>query len=134
MFYVAALLSIYSTPPFKIHPTAMAPLRNLKIFSTKFLKVKMKITPQLIDELFKKNSPVHNLRRTMSLIWKIKRQFTVVLNHCHFCDLKLGISIIPEEIKNCQTLLAFKRKIKSWVPRNCPCQLCKTFKQQVGFI
>ena len=29
MFYVGALLYMYSTPPFEIHPTAMRNLRNM---------------------------------------------------------------------------------------------------------
>ena len=28
----------------------------------------------------------------------------------------------------------FKSKIKSWVPQNCPCRLCKTYIHHVGFI
>ena len=39
--------------------------------------------------------------------------------------------ILPKEIKNSETLNAFKAKIKNWVP---PCRLCKTYVSQVGFI
>ena len=42
--------------------------------------------------------------------------------------------ILPKEIKNSETLNAFKLKIKNWVPLECPCRLCKTYVSQVGFI
>ena len=42
--------------------------------------------------------------------------------------------ILPKEIKNSETLDAFKLKIKNWVPLGCPCRLCKIYVSQVGFI
>ena len=37
--------------------------------------------------------------------------------------------ILPKEIKNSQTLNAFKSKIKNWVPQECPFRLCKTYSK-----
>ena len=31
----------------------------------------------------------------------------------------------PTEIKNSKSLEGFKARIKSWVPKNCPCKICK---------
>ena len=42
--------------------------------------------------------------------------------------------ILPKEIKNSETLHAFKLKIKIRVCQECPCRLCKTYVSQVGFI
>ena len=42
--------------------------------------------------------------------------------------------ILPNEIKNSETLNAFKLKIKNWIPQECPNRLCKTYVSQVGFI
>ena len=36
-------------------------------------------------------------------------------------------TMLPEELKVCQGLDEFKDSIKSWVPENCPCELCKTY-------
>ena len=41
---------------------------------------------------------------------------------------------IPEEMKNCKTLNSFKHRIKSWTPTACPCNLCKRYVKNVGFI
>ena len=42
-------------------------------------------------------------------------------------------SIIPTEAKNAPTLESFKQQLKLWQTTNCPCGLCKTYVQQVGF-
>ena len=42
--------------------------------------------------------------------------------------------LVPQELKTIENLEEFKKKIKTWVPENCPCRLCKTYIQHVGFI
>ena len=41
---------------------------------------------------------------------------------------------IPVEIKASKPLMIFKKKIKSWTPKSCPCCLCRIYIGQVGFI
>ena len=41
--------------------------------------------------------------------------------------------MLPEELKTCQGLDEFKNSIKSWVPENCPCELCKTYIAGLGY-
>ena len=43
-------------------------------------------------------------------------------------------SILPNEIKESESLIEFKNKIKKWKPKECPCRLCKTYISGVGFI
>ena len=43
-------------------------------------------------------------------------------------------AIIPEEIKNSDSLALFKSKIKRWEPKGCTCRLCKVYIQNLGFI
>ena len=43
-------------------------------------------------------------------------------------------SIIPDEIKNTDSLDNFKNKIRKWKPINCPCRLCKDYVSNVGFV
>ena len=42
--------------------------------------------------------------------------------------------ILPKDVKDSESLDIFKRKIKKWIPWECPCRLCKTYVPQVGFI
>ena len=42
-------------------------------------------------------------------------------------------SLVPETIKNCDSLKSFKQKVRKWKP-DYPCRLCKVYLQHVGFI
>ena len=42
--------------------------------------------------------------------------------------------ILPNEIKDSDTLQIFKTKIKMWAPVEYPCRQCKIYLSQVGFI
>ena len=43
-------------------------------------------------------------------------------------------AMLPEKLKKCESLDTFKDSIKSWVPENCPCELCKTYVPGLGRI
>ena len=42
--------------------------------------------------------------------------------------------ILPNEIKDSDTLQIFKAKIKKWVPVECPCRLCKTYVSSMIYL
>ena len=42
--------------------------------------------------------------------------------------------ILPKDIKDSEFLDIFKRKIKKWIPSECPSRLCKTYEPQVAFM
>ena len=42
--------------------------------------------------------------------------------------------LIKVEIKVSKYLMIFKKKIKNWIPKSCPCRLCRIYIGQVGFI
>ena len=41
--------------------------------------------------------------------------------------------IVPEDIKNAQSLSIFKEKIKNWTATECTCRLCMEYIQGVGY-
>ena len=43
-------------------------------------------------------------------------------------------SSLPREIKDSNTLVEFKRKIKLWHGNTCICRLCKIFVKDLGFL
>ena len=43
-------------------------------------------------------------------------------------------ALVPTEIKESNSLVEFKRKIRKWKPEQCPCRLCETFVAGVGFV
>ena len=42
-------------------------------------------------------------------------------------------NILPNDIKNPKTLREFSKKVKSWIPWNCPCRICENYIYLVGF-
>ena len=43
-------------------------------------------------------------------------------------------TMLPEKLKACQSLDDFKNSIKSWIPENCCCELCKKYIQGIGYV
>ena len=43
-------------------------------------------------------------------------------------------NLVPDKLKQLDDVHAFKEEIKKWKSKNCPCRLCKTYLQNVGFI
>ena len=42
--------------------------------------------------------------------------------------------ILPLELKELTSVAAFKKGIKEWKPKSCPCRLCKKYVSNLGFI
>ena len=42
--------------------------------------------------------------------------------------------LIPRELKEAESLVEFKTKIKTWKTDKCPCKLCKKYIAGVGYI
>ena len=42
-------------------------------------------------------------------------------------------SMLPDRLKDCDSLDLFKQSIKSWKPANCPCELCKVYIKGLGY-
>ena len=91
---------------------------------TEIFKVKTRRAPELMKGVFEFADVPYNLRNQS----KCNRSIP--------CTEKYGIKTAssigrklwdkaPTEIKNLKSLEGFKARIKSWVPKNCPCKICK---------
>ena len=63
------------------------------------------------------------------------------INSLHERALRISVyvgpkiwDLVPNEIKEPESLNGLKFKIKRWVPEGCPCRICKIYLGQVGFI
>ena len=108
-------------------------LRNLQKLVTEIFKVKNGLSPELMNGVFEFIEKPYSLRTTPHFRSR------------KICTAKYGIekpsyfrpklwNLAPNEYKTNEPLEAFKTKIKTWVPENFPCKLCKTYILQVGFI
>ena len=107
--------------------------RNLQKLATEMYKVKNNISPIPVTEIFKENNIQYNLRKKRN--WECAKTRTVFYGTetIRFQGPKLW-DMVPNHIKESETLLIFKAKIKDWKPYECTCRLCKTFIPELGFI
>ena len=108
--------------------------RNLQVFSTLLYKIINNQSPELLTNIF----PVscgnqYNLRSAN--VFQARNVHTVRYGTETLSFLAPKIwALVPEDIKNAPTVELFKKKIKKIKLDKCPCRLCKTYVQQVGFI
>ena len=41
---------------------------------------------------------------------------------------------LPNNLKNKESIESFKMAIKEWKSESCPCRLCKTYLQNIGYL
>ena len=91
------------------------------------------ISPPLLNEVFVPRQCNYELRGNNFL--ERRRVKSVRYGTESISSLAPKIcEILPNEIKDSDTLQIFKANIKMWVPVECPCRLCKIYLLQVGFI
>ena len=109
-------------------------VRNLHYLVTDVYKVKNNISPEIMREIFHfQENENYNLRSGTHLASRNMR--TTLFGKETVSNLGAKIwPLLPEELKNASSLQIFKNKLKEWKPISCPCRLCKTYVQHVGFI
>ena len=107
--------------------------KNLQRLATEIYKTKNNLSPEFMKEIFMERTQPYQLRKKTEL--KVSNVKTV------FCGKEtisfrgpMVWNLVPEDIKNSNTLQEFKCKIKHWKPEGCSCRLCITFIPQLGFI
>ena len=108
--------------------------RNIQILALEMFKVLNNLTPKVMNEVFPLKSPLnYELRRPREF-------YTRPIRTVHYGTESIGFlapkiwDIVPDNIKVSSTIIEFKRKIKGWIPTNCPCRLRRTFIPNLGFI
>ena len=107
--------------------------RNLQVLATEMFNVKLGIAPVIMNDVFRIRRNDYNTRKADEF-----------QSHCvktvHYGTETVSVlgpklwSVLPNEYKSIININEFKSKIKSWVPQNCLCRLCKTYIHHVGFI
>ena len=107
--------------------------RNVQKLTIETYKALHGFSPPILNDIFVLVSCPYNFCQNDTL----QRQRVNSIRHDTESISFLGPKIwdlVPSDIKLSQSLSIFKRKIKKWVPLQCPCQLCKISLQRVGFI
>ena len=91
------------------------------------------ISPPLLNEVFVPRQSNYELRGNNFLQRRRVKSMRYGTESISSLAPKIW-EILPNEIKDSDTLQIFKAKIKKWGPVECPCRICKTYLPQVGFI
>ena len=108
--------------------------RNLQFFATELYKVLNGLFPDLMKDVLPLNDDsgysTHKKRTFKSINAKTVRYGTDSLA---YLAPKIW-ELVQNEMKNLESLTAFKTAIKKWKTTNCPCRLCKNYISQVGLV
>ena len=105
-------------------------MRNIQAIAIELCKVVHNLSPKMMNQIFvikESKYPSKCIFQTNNI-----RTTKYGLESLKYLGPKIW-ELIPEEIKNISSLELFKRKIKEWCPKNCPCKLCKLYVQGVGY-
>ena len=104
--------------------------RNIHQVAIEMYKVKHDLSPPFMKEIFSVN--VRSTRSGTSFsrpnVNTVKRGDRSLRSFG-----PIVWNMLPNDLKECESLEKFKSSIKSWKPDNCPCELCKTYVQGLGY-
>ena len=107
--------------------------RNLQALALEVFKVKNGYSPQVITDNFELADRPYDLRNL--LVLKRKKYRTVFYGSESVSSLAPKIwELLPNSMKCSNSLKEFKSFIKLWTTEKYPCRLCKTYRNNLGFI
>ena len=102
--------------------------RNLQILATKIFKTKNGLNPVIMFKYLAytfRNAETLNRSNVNSVKYETEKITSLVAKI---------LKILPKDYKELTSLSTFKSKIENWETDKCPCRLCKTYIQRIGFI
>ena len=107
-------------------------IKNLQALAIEIFKVINNKSPEIMNLVFaikkSRRYPSENIFETRNI-----RTSNYGTSSLAYLAPKIW-EIVPPEFKSISSIELFKKKIRSWNPTNCPCKLCKTYVNGVGYI
>ena len=108
--------------------------RNLQILATEMFKVYRNISPPIFSEIFHRRDINYNLRINSDFAMPNVMSVFHGSESISYLGPKIW-DIVPFKLKELTSVVvAFKKGIKEWKPKNCPCRLYKKYVSNLGFI
>ena len=104
-----------------------------KTLATEMYKILNVLSPDIMQDIFEIKSNYYNTRDAPAFSSRNIKRVRYGLKTISYMAPKIW-NLVPKEMKQVTTLNEFKAKIKIWKLENCPCQLCRTYLLQIGFI
>ena len=106
-------------------------IRNLQYLV--MYKIKHKISPKIIQEIFPIRSSNYNFRNQSYFKFHNPQTSNYGLNSTRYLGPKIW-SLLPEKIRLLPTLSEYKTEVKKFRFENCPCRICKNYVADLGFL
>lgn len=107
--------------------------RSLQHLATEMYKVKNDLAIKIITNLFEQRE-ASSCRSGTSFVRPKVTTVNKGLNSLRNFGPILWNIMLPIKYKSCSCLEDFKNLIKSWIPENCLCTLCKTYVPGLGYV
>ena len=107
--------------------------RNLQRLATEMYKIKNNLSPSFMNKVFPLSKNCVNLRHQPIFETFNVKSVYYGTETVSFRGPQIW-SIIPDSIKQAETLFKFQSEIKKWKPEGCMCRLCKLYIHDLGFI
>ena len=107
--------------------------RNLRKLAIEMYKVKHNLSPLPMQELFVDHINTYDLRNKRSWALPTPKTVNYGTETVRYRGPKTW-DLLPNDLKESESLETFKRKIKNWKPHGCECRLCKTYVINLGYL
>ena len=107
--------------------------RNIQVLAIEMFKTYKNLSPPIFNEIFQKRENTYNLRNFT--FFTIPAVNSVYNGSESISNLGPRIwNLVPNKLKELESVNLFKKEIKKWRPTNCPCRLCRTYIPNLGFV
>ena len=108
--------------------------KNIQALSIEVFKIHTKTSPEIMQEVFLvKEQKYYNLQNQTDFVTPQVKSVNYRLEMIRVLGPKIWESL-PNNLKNKESVDSFKTAIKRWKPESCPCRLCKTYLQNIGYL
>ena len=107
--------------------------RNIQALAIEMYKVRNNLSPQIMTDMFQFRTNRPNTRNDNEFWVPMPKTTNYGSESVKYLGPKIW-NILPKVLKDSSTLYNFKEKIKSWIPYDCPCKLCKIYIPDLGYI
>ena len=106
--------------------------RNLQSLAIEMFKVVKGIGPEIVKDLFQFD--LNKTRSDRTFFRPNVKYVNTGLNTIRYFGTVLWDDMLTVELKAILTLEKFKKEIRKWIPKKCPCTLCREYVYGVGYV
>ena len=119
--------------PLKKDNSVLTHHKNIRLLGIELYKVKNNLSTHLMSGIFNLRNIDYNLLFQTDFKQGPVNTVNYGLKSLRYLAPKKW-NIFPLEIRNSGSLTEFITDIKSWIPKHCPCTLCRIYIHHVGYV